>query len=115
MRYAARHEGTDKSRIQSDRFTEIGDRAIVLFRCVINLPSPVIGNGPLRIEPDCLVIVGDGAIVVFPDKELATAIGEREYVSRVEPNRLVELGKRSLLILLSLIFVAAKVMARSAC
>ena len=54
----------------------------------------VVGKCVFRIEPDRLVVIGDGAVEVafVAPGEAATVVGPRVFRIRSEPDRLVEVG-----------------------
>src|SRR5262249_52475491 len=63
----------------------IGDGAVVVAFCAIGKSTIIVGERVLGIEPDCLVVVGDGAVVVPLGGGCETA---GECVFWIEPDRL---------------------------
>ena len=59
-----------------------------------------VGGGVFRIEPDRLVEVGDGAVVVALVALGDAAVGVGDGVFRIEPDRLVEVGDGAVVVAL---------------
>src|SRR5271169_3205197 len=61
-------------RINRDRPIIVGYSAVGVTLGSVSVATVAVGDGILRLEPDCLIVVGDGAVNVAPGLMRITAV-----------------------------------------
>src|SRR5882672_6011938 len=79
-------------RIDFLRGSDIGIATCIVTAELFDLATPVQRGGGIGIEPDSLVIVGDGAGVILLGGVGVAAVVEGMGVIGVEPDRLIVVG-----------------------